>query len=134
MKHEFRIDARKRRVVVRYHGLVDLAMVTDLAEAIAAAPRWAPDFDRLIHYDDGAFGEFSAPAMAELTERITAYRRKHYVHPPPPVAHVCEDPVNRVLVKHWLAHVRGDDTDHDRLFSDAAEAEAWLDEQRRARR
>jgi hypothetical protein len=128
VQHKAEIDVARRRIVIRYEGPVTVANLFDLLDELIERPEWRPEFARMPVYDRGIFSTFAPQEMAELVDRATAYRRKHYVDPSPPVAHVCSDALKKVFVKHWLAEVGRTESAHDRLFDTEAEAHAWLDE------
>jgi len=127
MPHKAVIDAARRRIVIRYDGPVTVSGLLDLLGELVVRPDWRPDFARMPVYDRAILSSFDPKAMAELVERIAAFRREYYVDPTPPVAHVCSDGLKRVFVKHWLAEIGRTESANDRLFETETEAHAWLD-------
>lgn len=127
MGHSLEIDVETRCAIITYRGPIDIDSALQIFAKMASHPLWEPDFARLILYDDGAFGEIDADRMKAFAAQIKERRAK--VFSPgavPPTAHVCVDPVNRIMVKHWLAVIGAMGDEDAKLFESRSEAEDWL--------
>lgn len=102
MEHTIEMDVRNRVAVIRYNGKVRLQHAIDLLDQLLADPRWTPEYDRVVVYDNALMGDVDATEMEsglhDLKQRVSdAYgtRRSYAVQ-------VCSDPLKRPILEYLL--------------------------------
>jgi len=123
MPVEFELEARKRRIRVRWIGPItgDEMLKADAQFRGKPEPGFEPDFDQLIDLRSATGGEVSTETLQILTSRPPAFARSSRR------ALVVRSDLGYGLSRMW-EQMRSDEAGEIRVFRDMDEAERWLDE------
>ncbi len=119
-------EARGRWIVVRFRGPVTLEGLRDLAADLREQSLFAPDQPRLFDWNAAMLADLeptdAVPLLLDTQPGAAGGPEPHGI-----IAHVCADPLKRILLKYWVAAAGsryGLDTE---LFLSLDQAHAWLE-------
>lgn len=119
-------ESRGRWIIVRFRGPVTLLGLRDLAADLREQSFFAPGLPRLFDWNGAMLADL------EPTDAVPLLLDTQPGASGPPelcgiIAHVCADPLKRILLKYWVAAAGsryGLDTE---LFLSPGQARAWLE-------
>lgn len=126
MDYVFDKQPRGRWIVVRFEGPVTLEGLRDLAADLREQSLYAPDLPRLFDWNAAMLADLeptdAVPLLLDAQPGAASGQEPRGI-----IAHVCADPLKRILLKYWVAAAGsryGLDTE---LFLSLDQAHAWLE-------
>ncbi len=130
MEHLLGMEPGRRWVEIRYTGRVTIDDFEAMPDLLVRVQHWAPSLPRMIYWDLAMFGDIDPVRAATLMlPRIQRDLRGIPGSNDLVLAHVCSDPLKRVVLKFWLALFEAEHRIRARLFRDEIQAVHWLMEQ-----